>query len=526
MVPISTKNHKGMVVAPDARAAEAGEQVLAEGGNAVEAAVAATATLAVIYPHMCGLGGDSFWLIANAPGRGNVPQVIDASGASANWLSPEYYTSQGYGRIPERGPQAALTMAGAVSGIEAVLTSYPNPRGPLPLKRLLAPAIEYARYGFLPGKHLQTTLAGRFESFQSYPGFRDYFRQTQGLHQMPALANTLERLVDAGMKDFYQGELAKTMTKELKAIGSPLELTDFHEHRPRFCSPLQLTHSRGTFYNTPAPTQGAASLMLLGISDRLAGFGSFTDAQTIHCLVEATKIVFRIRDANITDPDYLPEGYREMLSEAVLANVTAQITENAQPPSVASTQGDTAWVGATDAEGLSVSSIHSLYHDFGSATVLSDTGVVWQNRGAAFGLHPGDANRLRGGARPRHTLNPAMAELSDGRRVLYGVMGGDGQPQFQSAILTQLLSRNTSVAKSVSAPRWLQGGTWGAARETLKLEAGWPDAVIAELQARGHEVEILPRYDARFGQAGVIVIHPDGEIEASSDPRSDGAAAG
>jgi gamma-glutamyltranspeptidase/glutathione hydrolase len=159
MTQISMRSRRGMVVAPDARAAQAGQEVLADGGNAVEAAVAAAATLAVVYPHMCGLGGDSFWLIAN--GRKNAPQVIDASGAAAASLTHEHYTSQGYQQIPERGPQAALTMAGTVSGMEAALRSYSGSQGKLPLERLLAPAIEYAQQGFTPGQHLQSTLDTR-----------------------------------------------------------------------------------------------------------------------------------------------------------------------------------------------------------------------------------------------------------------------------------------------------------------------------------------------------------------------------
>jgi gamma-glutamyltranspeptidase/glutathione hydrolase len=183
-------------------------------------------------------------------------------------------------------------------------------------------------------------------------------------------------------------------------------------------------------------------------------------------------------------------------------------------------------MGVMDRSGLAVSFIQSIYHEYGSGIVLGDTGIVWQNRGASFRLDPAHLLALRPGRKPFHTLNPAGARLDDGRTLVYGTMGGDGQPQTQAAVFTRYVSFCENAQQAVAAPRWLLGRTWGSASDTLKLESRFDAAVVSALRERGHQLEMLGDFDEAVGHAGLIAAHPAGVFEAAADPRSDGTAAG
>jgi gamma-glutamyltranspeptidase/glutathione hydrolase len=183
-------------------------------------------------------------------------------------------------------------------------------------------------------------------------------------------------------------------------------------------------------------------------------------------------------------------------------------------------------MGVIDADGSAVSFIQSIYHEFGSGVVLPGTQVNWQNRGCSFSLDPNRINALHPGKRPFHTLNPALALFTDGRTMVYGTMGGDGQPQTQAAVFTRYALYGQPLQQAVSAPRWLLGRTWGSMSETLKIESRFEDAVFETLRARGHDVEPLGAFDETMGHAGALVRHPDGVLEGAYDPRSDGAVAG
>jgi gamma-glutamyltranspeptidase/glutathione hydrolase len=186
---------------------------------------------------------------------------------------------------------------------------------------------------------------------------------------------------------------------------------------------------------------------------------------------------------------------------------------------------DTVWMGVVDGEGVSVSFIQSLYHEFGSGIVLPTSGLNWQNRGCSFSLDPTARNPLTPGRKPFHTLNPAMARLDDGRTLVYGNMGGDGQPQSQSAVFSRIVTFGMNPQAAIDAPRWLLGRTWGNSSDNLKLEARFSPDCVDSLKARGHDLQILEDYDESMGHAGAIVRHPDGLLEGGSDPRSDGAVA-
>jgi len=507
------------VAAPHHEAEAAGAAVLAEGGNAVEAAVAMAAALAVVYPHMTGLGGDGFWLIAE-PGK--APVGVQACGPAALAATPQRYRERGYTTMPTRGPDAALTVAGTVSGWELALQRAKSWGAPLPLARLLADARALALRGVSVSRsqaalsRSKTDLHGWDEWKRAFAphGFPD--EGTVQIH--PRWAAVFDRLIEAGLDDFYRGDLARSLAADLQNAGSPLTLADFEAYRARMVEPLSARLSVGTVYNLPPPTQGVSSLAILGIFDRLGvreeGFGH------AHGLIEATKKAFAWRNAHVTDPSRMTADAGAFLSDNNL-DTMAKFGTTASPWPTASNPGDTVWFGAVDAQGRAVSVIQSLYWEFGSGVVLPRTGLVWQNRGSSFTLDDGP-NRLEPGKLPFHTLNPALARLNDGRVVAYGTMGGEGQPQTQAALLTRYAWFGQSLKDAVAAPRWLLGRTWGEETTLLRLENRFDDATVAALKKAGHPVELVDAFDDRMGHAGAVVAHPDGTSEGVHDPRADG----
>ncbi|MGH6948719.1 MAG: gamma-glutamyltransferase family protein [Kiloniellales bacterium] len=519
---------RGMVVAPNHLAAQAGLRVLREGGNAVEAMVAAAAAIAVTYPHMNGLGGDCFWLLA-APG--GEPVGIDACGAAGRAVDVALYRRQGLDAIPPRGPLAANTVAGAISGWQAALRVAERWGGRLPLDRLLEDALHYARAGTPVTRSQHANTTQKRAELLDVPGFAEGFLidgappPVGSLFRQPALAGTLERLGKAGLDDFYRGELAAAMAAELARVGSPLTPEDLTGQRGREVTPLKLALRCGTAYNLPPPTQGLASLLVLGLFDRL-GIVEPEGFAYLHGLVEATKRAFRVRDAHVTDPAYMDADPESFLAEAALAeNVAAIDRTRAAPWPAAPGGGDTVWLGAIDGEGRAVSFIQSLYWEFGSGVRLRDTGILWQNRGSSFQLAEGARNALRPGRKPFHTIQPALARLADGRVMVYGAMGGEGQPQTQAAVFTRHVLFGQELQAAVTAPRWLLGRTWGAPTANLRLESRFPAALVDALRTAGHDIELVGPFDEIMGHAGALARHPSGVIEGAADPRGDGIAA-
>ena len=528
---LNTKRaYRGMVVAPHHLASNAGLRVLQEGGNAVEAMIAAASTIAVVYPHMNGLGGDNFWLIRN--GAAEV-EAIDACGAAAQLASIDYYADKGLSQIPDRGPDAALTVAGAVSGWQAALAYSQNKlAGKLPLSRLLEDAIYYARSGVAVTGTLAHNARIKRDQLEAQPGFADTYIKAGNTPEVgqrllqTKLADTLEHLVAKGLDDYYHGELAHAISADLEAAGSPLRQADLSRHTAKLLDALRLNVAGHTVYNLPPPTQGLASLLLLGVYARL-GVTDTDNFQFVHALVEATKCAFRIRDSEVTDPDYMRKPASEFLHADLLDTLASTVDSKlAAPWPDAGDSGDTVWLGAMDQQGNSVSFIQSIYWEFGSGVVLPQSGITWQNRGTSFSLDPQHHNCLQPLRRPFHTIQPALAELSDGRVMSYGTMGGEGQPQTQAMLFARHVLHGESLQTAVTAPRWLLGRTWGSTATNLRIENRFPDRLYTQLRDAGHDLEIIGDFDEVMGHAGALVSHPDGQIEAAADPRSDGSASG
>ena len=522
---------RGMAVAPHSLAAQSAVAVLREGGNAIEAMVAAAASIAVVYPHMNSIGGDAFWLI-HVPGE--TPRAIDACGGAAAQASPAFYRDRGLASIPFRGGVAANTVAGTLSGWSLALDySREGLGGRLPLSRLLADAIHYARHGIPVTRSQHATTVGKLDGLRGQPGFDETFLaggeapRTGTLFVQSRLAATLQQLATAGLDDFYRGDLARSVARDLAGVGSPLTIDDLRSHRAGWRTPLALPHSLGTVYNLPPPTQGAVSLLILGILDTL-GIGD-TDpdgADYVHLCVEAVKQAFAVRDRHITDPAYMSVDAQDLLAPHHIRALAERIDlRRAAPWGTGSGPADTVWMGVIDGAGRAVSFIQSLYHEYGAGIVLRETGINWQNRGCSFSLDETALNALRPGRKPFHTLNPAVALLRDGTAMVYGNMGGDGQPQTQSAVFTRCAVFGMDPAAAIDAPRWLLGRTWGQSTDTLKLEARFGAEVVDDLRARGHEIEMLAPYDEAVGHAGAILRDASGVLRGGSDPRSDGGVA-
>lgn len=516
---------RGMVTAPHHLAAGAGADILKAGGTAVEACVAMAAALAVAYPHMTGIGGDGFWLVHEPDGR---VWAIEACGAAAQRADLAFY--EGHKTIPWRGPLAANTVAGTIGGWQLALQSG----GTLPLARLLEPAIALAEDGVAVTRGGADLAASKSAELRTLPGAYAAIFEPEGRPMragerlcQPQLAQTLRRLVADGLESFYHGATGDLIARDLAALGSPLSREDLRQYAARAVTPLQVEINNATLFNLPPPTQGAASLMILALFDRLAQGAVVDEFPHIHGLVEATKQAFLWRDAQCGDPAYMADDAQSLLQDQDWLDRAAKRIDptRALPWPQEFVGGDTTWFGAADARGQVVSCIQSTYFEFGSGVVLPDTGIIWQNRGSSFRLTADGWNALKPGRKPFHTLNPALARFKDGRVMTYGTMGGEGQPQTQSAIFTRYGHYNMPLQEAVSAPRWLLGRAWGAHSTRLKLENRFAPELVNALRQAGHDIEMLGAWSPDMGHAGAIVRHANGLLEGASDPRSDGAVA-
>jgi len=520
---------RGAVTSPHHLASQAGLAVLRDGGNAIEACVAAAATIAVVYPHMNNIGGDAFWLIAD--GNRDI-HAIDASGRGGGNITAARYREAGLDAVPLRGPMAACTVAGTISGWATALKRAKAWGGKLPLSRLLEDAIHYARNGAPAAEDLANSTADAEAPLLGAPGFAEQFRpggkalaHGQVLKQ-PELAASLELLVQNGLDDFYRGELATALGEGFDKAGMLLTRDDLAAHQAVETEPLSLKISAGTLYNMPAPTQGMTSLMILGAYDRIAA-GEAESFDHHHRLIEATKHAYIVRNREIGDPAHLKTPQATFLTDGYLDEMAAGIdraraSEWSWPHKI----GDTIWLATMDGEGRGVSFIQSLYYSFGSGVVVPGTGIVWQNRGAGFSMDEGAVNAIGPGRKPFHTLNPALAKLDDGRLLIYGTRGGDGQPQIQAQVFSRHVHHGMPLQHALDAPRWSLGRTQVHDDDyDLLLENRFDPALVEALEKAGHAVQMTGPLDSTMGHAGALSMLPTGVIEGASEPRSDGAVA-
>jgi oxamate amidohydrolase len=510
--------------------------MLLAGGTAVDAAVAAGATLAVVYPHMTGLGGDSFWLIWDE--RARRLHGLEACGRAAAQATPALYRSRGLTAIPARGPLAALTVPGAVDGLwEAHRLSRETLGSPVAWGDLLEDAIRHARDGVaIPPSLPRVTaraedlLAGDDTALQPWRAAylpAGTVPEPGALLIQPRLARTLARLAASGGRAFYEGELGAEIATACEALGSPLRAADLETHRSRWVEPLRAPYRGRVAVSMPPPSQGMSALAVLGLLDTLDLRAAARDpALYVHIVVEATKLAFADRDRWLADPEVAPVPVARLLDPAYLRTRAEGIDPGrsaAVPATAGVSGGDTIACVTADAAGNAVSLIQSLYHEWGAGVLAGETGIVLQNRGAFFSLDPGDRNALAPGKRPFHTLTPFM--LLDGGRpsLVAGTMGGEGQPQTLVAVATRVLDLGWELQAAVEGPRWLHGRTWGAPSRALSLEARFGEDVVDRLRARGHPVQVVEAWSDRMGHAQAIALdRASGSLVAAGDPRADG----
>lgn len=515
-----------MVVSPHASATRAGAEILARGGNAFDAAIAVSACLGVVYPHMTGVGGDSFWLMYNAADRGI--SAYNGSGRSGGQISRSLYND--LKSIPTRGPKSAITVPGMVDAWDQVLNAY----GRLSLAAVLEPAIRYAREGFPMSRSQYDYTAMNSALLQEDPHTAAIYCP-QGCALKPGtkfvqqeLAATLSVLAKEGRDSFYRGSLAKRIIRDLQSKGGWLTLDDFADHSGNWVDPISTTYRGSTMLQLPPNSQGFTGLMALNILENydLAAFGH-DSYEYYHLLVESLKLSFRDRNHYLTDPYFSPVPLERLLSKEYAGQLSQDIqidkAADVQSPALGS---DTAYAAVVDKEGNTVSFIQSLYFEFGSGVTLGDTGVLLQNRGSFFSLDPAHVNRLEPGKRTFHTLMPAMALREGKPYILYGTQGGEGQPQTQTAVITRMIDCGLEPFEAVAAPRFVWGRTWGEESRELKLEARIRQETVRRLAAAGHLTRTVSSYDRVMGQAGAIQILPNGRLLGGIDPRSDGAAFG
>lgn len=533
----------GMVTTQHYLASAAALKVLEDGGNAVDAAITAASTLAVVYPHYTSIGGDSFWLIYNA--KTKELKALNASGPSSEKATIEYYTSKGFSKIPSRGYLAANTVPGTVSGWwEAYQYAKDKMGSSTPWHKLIEPAIGYAKNGYpvTPNQEYWTTVNldtkdDELKHLQRFEGWAKTYLKADGtpykageIMKQPQLAGTLDVIAKKGAKGFYEGEVAEKIVKDVQANGGLLTKKDFSDYKAEWKEPISTNYRGYKAYNVPPNSQGIASLSILNILNNfdVKSLGEGTP-DYYHLIVEATKQAFADRNKWLTDPKFVDIPVDELLSPEHGKALAGRIDMNKAAANVEpmDPKGDTTWMGFIDKEGNAVSMIQSHYFDYGSGIVAKDTGVLLQNRGSYFSLDPKEVNHLEPKKRSFHTINPAMLFKNNKPFLIYGTQGGEGQPQTQAALVTRIVDFGMPVQDAIEAPRWLHGRNWGSSSNDLKLEGRISKSVQDELIRRGHPVKMVSDYTDAMGQSGAILIDPVTNVKfAGADPRGEGAAIG
>jgi gamma-glutamyltranspeptidase/glutathione hydrolase len=515
-----------MVTSPHVLATQTGVDVLAAGGNAVEAAIATVAALNVTYPHFCGWGGDVLMLVADA--HGDVQSISGIGQAAQN--------VDGYhGSIPTRGARAALTTAGAADALGLAFDLSRNQwGGTRSWSELLAPSIALAREGFEVSASERFWLNFRKSEAAAMPdifaAFSDHGHvpRAGSLRKQPQLARTLETLAERGARDMYDGQLAQQIAHGLAAAGSPLTRDDLARTQARVEPPLAMDYRGGTLLAHQPPTQGITTLQIMGVLERF----DFSDiaqgsAEHYHLLIEATKQAFLDRKRFIADPAFVSVPTERLLSKAHLDALAARIDlQNAMPWPKPFQTGDTVYVGAVDQAGRAVSLLATVYYDWGSGVMVGDSGLIWHNRGSSFSLDPQEPNCLGAGKRPFHTLNPGIYSKNGRTRMVYGTQGADGQPQTLAAILTRLIDYRMHPLEALAQPRFLLGKTFSDTRDSLKIEENLSRGVCDALVQRGHALSTVSAQSPLMGHSGVIVLGKNEGMHGAHDPRSDGYAIG
>lgn len=518
---------RGMVATAHYLASAAALDVLKEGGTAVDAAICAAAAMSVVLPHMIGIGGDAFWLIHDSERK----QVMALNGSGHCGRNITLNSYKGMEAIPHRGPQAAITVPGAVSSWGLAHERC----GKLPLARLLAPAIDYARRGAPVTADIAQWIADDAEAFRADPGSASIFLKNGQPYAkgerlvQAALSETLAQIAEYGTQHFYT-ETGKLIASYLNSRGGLLTAEDFRDYQARWVDPISTNYRDCQVFQVPPPSQGIAGLMILNFLNGVDFSDIAPDSpEYYHALLQAIKWAFQKRDRHLSDPLFsnIPVGHLldQALADAERDTWLADATlmhENTPGGS------DTTFISIADQYGNAVGLVQSLYFDFGACVTDPHSGVLMQNRGSFFSLDPKHPNVLAPGKQSASTLMSGMV-LRDGKPLMvYGTQGGEVQPQTQTSVITRVVDFGLDVQQAIDAPRVLYGRSWGDSGNKLLLESSAPEETFAALRELGHPVEKASWPHPRMGTAQAVRM-PDADkpfFEGGADPRGEGVALG
>jgi gamma-glutamyltranspeptidase / glutathione hydrolase len=494
---------KGVIATPHHLASEAGAQILRDGGNAVDAAVAADAVLCVVYPQMTSVGGDLMAIVW--PAGASEPVGLIGAGRSGELATIDAVRSRGHDVMPERGV-LSVTVPGTVEAWGRLIERY----GTFGMEPLLASAAGLARDGYVITECLSESLKQGAELLGRERAARELYPPMDAgmLLRNPDLASVLTDIGRAGINGFYRGEIGAAIAEAIRRRDGLVTARDLASHRSEWVVPLTVAYRDLTVYELPPPTQGLAALGMLARLNRLPPDKLQPGPDFVTTFKAVRDACYPLRDRYITDPDFATAPL-----ELFLDPDHAPVGGGGD----AHDGGDTIYLCAADEHGNLVSLIQSVAYGFGSGVVAEGTGMLLQNRGSYFKLDPAHVNRLEPKKRTMHTLIPAMA-ARDGRPwAIFGSMGGEGQPQLQTQVLINLVDHRLEPAEAVARPRIrVQAGG-----ETTSVEADYPGA--GELVRSGLRVELMPAKHQTLGHAQAIVIDGAGSWRAGADPRSDGS---
>ena len=497
-------------------------EIMQQGGNAIDAAVAAAAVLNVTEPHMTGMGGDAFSIVWWAE-TGEL-HGIDASGRSGSGMSVEALRARGHDRVPGSGPEA-VTVPGAVSGWHALVGRFGN----LTLAEVLQPAIRIASEGFPVTPVIARQWAGATEKLARDEGARATYlvngerAPTAGeWHTNPDIARSFQRIADEGPGVLYGGSLGQDLVDGLAELGGFLTLEDLATHQPRWVEPLSTDFRGFTVWELPPAGQGIAALEMLELLEPmdLEGMGH-NSADYLHHLIEVKKLAFADLHRYVSDADHMEIDPMSLLNPSYIdarrALIDPRVAADRVNPGRAVTDSETIYLSVADADGNMVSFINSVFSGFGSGVVIPGLGFALQNRGAGFVFDDGHPNQVAPRKRPFHTIIPGFVTRDGDPLMAFGLMGGSMQPQGHTQLLLNMLVFGMDPQEAVDAARFRHLSGRRVAIERIS------DEVAADLEARGHELADWRRTD--FGGAQVILRLEKGWA-AASEPRKDGHAAG
>jgi gamma-glutamyltranspeptidase/glutathione hydrolase len=518
----------GIVAAPQFLAAQAGAHILEEGGNAIDAAIAANAVMGVVQPYVNGIGGDLFAIVYEA--KTGKLYGLNSSGWTPKALTIDYLKAHGVDHINPIGVET-IDIPGAVAGWDALRTRF----GTLPFSQLLAPAIYYAQNGFpLAERNARYWVA---KSLMQQPGYKETYLPNGVAPKVgdefrnPALANSLRQIAEHGRDAYYNGPMTETMVKFLDAHGGTHTLEDFRDFQPEWVEPISTTYRGWTVYELPPNGQGIAALSMLNIMEYfpMAQYGH-NSADALHVMIEAKKLAYADMYKYVGDPRFTPVPVKQMLSKDLAKQRARLIDMNKAACHVVPSDIEkaldahgktTIYLSTIDKDGNIVSLIQSNFSGYGTGMVAPGLGFSFHNRGAGFQLTPGLPNSLAGHKRPLHTIIPAFMEKGD-IHIGFGIMGGWNQAQAHAQFVANVVDYGMNVQAALEQPRFTKGTFEGC---DVQMEQTIPAEVRAELAKRGHEIELLEPFSFTVGQGEAVVRDTKRNVNfAGADPRSDGEA--